>query len=285
VGQPTPPAARPAFQGPRVFSAVTGVLQVLVEALVSPLGALWLAFDTYHAKYTAQAYIEGLPGLFAILAVMLFERALRQRAPRGLVPAPPTLSPLPLIAAAVLVGLASAGKYPYGLVLVLAFLPFLLQRGDRRPWLLAGAAAATLLAFLAADPALWNDTLDKAWNSVAFHFQSTPAEQARRSGLPWWYQLYYLTRSTPVRWHPGVFPVGWLDLLLLPVAALGVPAAARHRPVWLAWAIVGLVFLLVWPTKWPQYTLLVRPPLTVLAGLGLVAVKDRLFGVRRMAEL
>jgi hypothetical protein len=283
VGRPTPPEAQPAFTGPRTFSAVTGVLQVALEALVSPLGALWLAFDTYHAKYTAQAYLEGLPGLFAILAVLLFERALRQRAPRGLVPAPPTLSPAPLLAAAVALGLAAAGKYSYSLVLLLAFLPFLLQRGHGRPWLLAGAAALALLAFLAANPYLWNDSVDRLWNSVSYHLQYTQSEQVKKSGLPWWYQLYYLTRSAPARWHPGVFPFGWLDMLLLPAAALGVPYAARHRPVWLAWAIAGLLVLLAWPTKWPQYTLLVRPPLTVLAGLGLVAVKERLLGRRRLA--
>jgi hypothetical protein len=79
-----------------------------------------------------------------------------------------------------------------------------------------------------------------------------------------------------------VFPLGWLDVVLLPAAALGVPYAARHRPVWLAWALVGLLVLLAWPAKWPQYTLLVRPPLTVLAGLGLVAVKERVFGGRRL---
>jgi hypothetical protein len=285
VGRPIPPAALAAFRGPRILSAATGVAQVLLEALVSPLGALWLAFDTYHAKYTAQAYIEGLPGLFAILAVLLFEQALRRREPPGLLPGPPTLSPAPLLAAAVLVGLAAAGKYPYGLVLLLTFLPFLVRRGHHRPWLLAGAGAVVLLAFLAADPFLWNDTLDRLWSSVTFHFQYTQTEHVKRSGLPWWYQLTYLTRSTPVGWHPGVFPIGWLDLLLLPAAALGVPYAARHRPVWLAWAVVGLLFLLAWPTKWPQYTLLARPPLTVLAGLGLVAVKDRLLGRRREAEL
>ncbi len=281
VGKPTPAAARPAFTATRTFSAVTGVLQVLLEALVSPLGALWLAFDTYHAKYTAQAYIEGLPGLFAILAVLLFERALRERQTGGLVPARPTLAPGPLLAAAVMLGLAAAGKYPYGLVLLLAFLPFLLLRGHDKPWLLAGAGAVALLAFVAADPYLWDDTVDRVWNSVAFHFRYSQNEHVRKSGLPWWYQLYYLTRSTPVRWHPGVFPFGWLDVLLLPAAALGVPYAARHRPVWLAWAVVGLLFLLAWPTKWPQYTLLARPPLTVLAGLGLVAMKDRLLGGRR----
>ncbi len=277
-GKPLQPDARPAFMATRTLSAVTGVLQVLLEALVSPLGALWLAFDTYHAKYTAQAYVEGLPGLFAMLAVLLFERALRQREPQGLVPSAPQLSTPPLLGAALMLGLAAAGKYPYGMVLGLTFLPFLLQHGHHRPWLLAGVGTVVVLAFLAGNPYLWNDTIDRVWNSVAFHFKYTQTEHVKSSGLPWWYQLYYLTRSAPVRWHPGVFPFGWLDMLLLPAAALGVPYALRHRPVWLAWAVVGLLFLLVWPTKWPQYTLLARPPLTVLAGLGLVALKDRLFG-------
>jgi hypothetical protein len=283
VAKPIPPAAAPAFTGPRIFSAVTGVLQVALEALVSPLGALWLAFDTYHAKYTSQAYLEGLPGLLAILAVLLFERAMRQREPPGLIPAPPALAPAPLLGAALLLGLAAAGKYPYGALVGLAFVPFLVRRGHGRPWLLAGAGLVALLAFFAADPSLWPDPLDRLWNSVAFHVQETRTEQVKESALPWWYQLYYLTRSAPVRWHPDVFPVGWLDVLLLPAAALGVPYAARHRPVWLAWAAVALLALLVWPTKWPQYTLLARPPLTVLAGLGLVAVKDRLLGGRRVS--
>jgi hypothetical protein len=283
-GQPLQPDARPAFTATRTLSAASGVLQVLLEALVSPLGALWLAFDTYHAKYTAQAYVEGIPGLFAMLAVLLFERALRQREPQGLVPSAPTLSPLPLLGAALMLGLAAAGKYPYGVVIGLTFLPFLVRRGHDRPWLLAGVGALVVLAFLAANPYLWTDTIDRAWNSIAFHFKYTQTEHVKRSGLPWWYQLYYLTRSTPVRWHPGVFPFGWLDALLLPAAALGVPYALRHRPVWLAWAVVGLLFLLVWPTKWPQYTLLARPPLTVLAGLGLVAVKERLVGRRQASS-
>jgi hypothetical protein len=283
VAKPVPDLARAAFDGPRKLSALAGVLQVLLEALVSPLGALWLAFDTYHAKYTAQAYVEGIPGLFAILAVLLFERALRQREPEGLVPAPASLSPLPLLGAAVMLGLAAAGKYPWGVVVGLALLPFLAWRGRDRPWLVAGAVALALLVFGAADPALWPDPIDRLWNSLAYHFTYSQNDHVKRSALPWWYQFYYLTRSTPARWHPGVFPVGWLDMLLLPAAALGVPFAARHRPVWLAWAAVGLVCLLLWPTKWPQYTLLVRPPLTVLAGLGLVALKDRLLGGRRAA--
>jgi hypothetical protein len=284
VGRPIPAEAEPAFLGPRAVSAVAGVLQVLLAALVSPLGALWLAFDTYHVKYTAQAYVEAIPGLFALLAVLLFERALKRRGPEGLIPSRPTLEPLPLFAAAVMVGLAAAGKYPYGVVIGLTFAPFLLLRASHRPWLLFGVAATVLLAFLAADPWLWPDPIDRLWETISFHFSYSQNEHVRRAGHPWWYQLFYLTRSTPSEWHKGVFPIGFLDMLLLPAAAIGIPATLRRRPVWAAWALVGLLFLLAWPTKWPQYTLLVRPALAVMAGLGLAWLRELVSGRRRPPE-
>ena len=51
--------------------------------------------------------------------------------------------------------------------------------------------------------------------------------------------------------------------------------ATRRRPVWAVWTIAGLAFLLAWPTKWPQYTLVVRVPLAAMAGMGLDALWER----------
>jgi hypothetical protein len=110
VGRPLPERARPAFQVTRALSAVTGVLQVALTGLVHPVGALLLAFDVYHVKDTAQAYLEAVPGLLALLSVLAFERALRGRGDTG--------GPLArgwLAAAGVLLGLAAAGKSPDGL--------------------------------------------------------------------------------------------------------------------------------------------------------------------------
>jgi len=68
------------------------------------------------------------------------------------------------------------------------------------------------------------------------------------------------------------------------VAVLSAPAAAARRPVLVAWAAVGMVFLLAWPTKWPQYTVIVRPALAICAGLGAAALLDRLTGRRRVSR-
>lgn len=278
VGRPLTEPARPVFQVTRGLSAVAGTLQVALTGGVHPLGALLLALDPYHAKYTSQAYLEGVPGLFALLAVLAFERARRASSPAS---GPFRLGWLAL--AAVLLGVSAAGKYPYGMVIGLAFLPFLIAQGGAHARTWAAFVLPALAAFVLAHPALWPSPLERLWESVTFHWHYSQGEHVRRSALPWYQPLYYLTHPEPTRWHSGVFATGVNAWLLLPLAALGAPAAVRRRPVWAAWAGVGLVFLLLWPTKWPQYLLLILPPLCVCAGLGLGTLSGRaVAAVRRL---
>lgn len=285
IGKPVPEQARPAFQATRVVSAAGGVAQVALAAAVSPAGGLWLALDTYHAKYTSQAYLEGVAGVFALLAVLLFERSLRRKEPQGLIPevAAPRVGSLLLSAAAL--GLAAASKYPYALLAGLAILPFLTWRTRQRPALRLAFAAVALAVFAAADPYLWHQPVDRLWNSVAYHFGYAVGEGVRKAGLPWWQPLAWLTSATPTAWHPGVFPVSFLDHAILVVAALSAPAALARRPVVVAWAAVGLLFLLAWPAKWPQYTVMVRPALAICIGLGASALFERVLGGRRVARV
>jgi len=281
IGKPMPAQARPAYQATRSLSAAAGVAQVALTAAVSPLGGLWLAFDTYHAKFTAQAYLEGVAGLFALLAVLLFERSLRQREPQGLLPevAAPATGPLLLSAAAL--ALATASKYPFGLVAGLAILPFLLWRTRERPGLRLAFVAVGLAVFVAADPYLWLHPVDRIWGSIAYHFGYSVGANVTKAGLPWWQPFAWLTTAAPATWHPGIFPVAFLDRAILVAAALSAPAALVRRPVLVAWAAAGLLFLLAWPTKWPQYTVILRPALAMCAGLGAAALVERLMGRRR----
>ncbi|WP_257453933.1 hypothetical protein [Archangium lipolyticum] len=265
VGRPIPEPARPTFRLTRWLSGVTGILQVALTGLVHPVGALLLAFDSYHAKYTSQAYLEGVPGLFAILAVLAFERARRGHAVPG------RESPFrdgPLALSGVLLGLAAAGKYPYAMVVGLAFLPFLVREGRARGRVWAAFALPALATFLLAQPALWPNPPVRLWESLTFHWHYSRGEHVVRSALPWYQPLYHLTHATPTQWHAGVFATGATQWVLLPLAVIGARATLRQRPVWAAWAGVGLVFLVLWPTKWAQYLLLVLPPLSVCAGMG-----------------
>lgn len=260
VGRAIPAADQPAFFGPRRISAVGGTVQVLLTALVNPIGGLLLALDTYHIKYSAQVYLEGVPGLMALLAVCLFELGLANNQgshqPRW---------PMLLLSAAAL-GLAAAEKYFYGIV-GFVLLAFLIRRTrSARPLLLYGFAA--LAVFLLADPFLWSNPPARLWESLTYHWHYAHGEHVVSLAMPWYSPFAHLLRSAPPKWHPGVFYTGIADLIVFPLSFFGLPRALRERPIWVAWAGFGLFFLVLWPTKWPQYILLVLPPLSVCAGIG-----------------
>jgi hypothetical protein len=284
VGKPLPPESAPAFRAARRFSAAAGVLQVALAALVVPAGGLWLALDTYHVKYSAEAMLEGVAGLFALLAVLFLERAIRRREGTGLLRETQGTGLGWLLASAAALALATSSKYAFGLVVGLALLPFLLRHTRGRPGLRALYAAIVLLVFLATDPALWHDPLGRLGRSVGFHFAYAFGDHVTEVGYPWWQPLAWLSVPYPDRWHPGVFKVAFLDRLILVAAVLSAPAALRRRPVFLAWAAVGLVFVMLWPTRWPQYTMLFRPALAVCAGIGLSTIWERVTRGRRLEE-
>jgi hypothetical protein len=260
-GKPMPDDARSAFDAGRWTSAVPGIAQVGIAAAVHPLAGLLLAVEGYHAKYTSLAYLEAIPGLFFLLSLLFFERGTRTadgaRRPEA---------DLRLVGVAfALLGLAAAGKYPYGAVGLLTLAPLTIMAIPRRPlvWLALGGAA--LVAFVAFDPYLWPDPVGRLSGSIGFHFAYGQSEDVKNAALPWYQQVVWLFKAGPTEWHPGVFPGGLVTLALLPLALLGMPIAATRRPVWATATVVAFAFLLVWPVKWPQYLLLLMAPLVICA--------------------
>jgi hypothetical protein len=269
VGKPIPDAARPAFASGRWPNVVAGTLQLALVSFASPLAGALLAIEPYHAKYTSQAMLEAIPGVFAILAVLLAGAALRRR------------RLVLLAAAAACVGAAAAGKYPYGIVLGLTLLPFVVAGFPRRPAVWLGFVAVALAALLALDPTFWPGPLARAREAVAFHWAYAHGDHVVESGLPWHAQVGWLFKAAPLDWHRGVFLTGVVARALLPLAAIGFPVAWRERRIFAVWALVGMVFLLLWPTKWPQYLLMVLPALAVCAACAPAAIAALAARVRR----
>ena len=66
------------------------------------------------------------------------------------------------------------------------------------------------------------------------------------------------------------------DLVIFFLAVIGLPALYRKNKPMFLWLVVGLAFLLLWNTKWPQYTLLVLAPLCVSAASGFEFIRSRI---------
>ena len=265
---PMPAAARPAFGVGRWVSAVPGIAQVAVTTAANPIAGLMLAVEPHHAKYTAQAYLEGLPGLCFVLALFVFERATRGAG--GVRRRDPSVAQA--VTAFALLGAAAAGKYTYGAVGALALAPLAVLGFPRRPRVWVGLVAASIVAFVALDPYLWPDPIGRIGASVGFHFRYGQSAEVQRAGLPFYFQAVWLLQTSPALSLGEIFPFGAVSVALLPLAAIGAPVAARRRPVWAWGALVGAVFLLAWPVKWPQYLLVVLPSLTICAAYAPAAV-------------
>jgi hypothetical protein len=277
----------------RMISVFFGVALVALVTWVEPLAGLALALHTMNTKYTSQAYLEALPAFASALCVLACAR-FNGRRKRW------------FWLSAVALGVAVASKYIYGVagLVVLGWWVWDIRRGALRWRDLFLFGLVALLVFLACDPILWTDPLGRLIDSVTFHGSYTQSAEVMRYDYAWWKPLDYMFHSFPVQWHPDVFlfpldelifagglvGLAWLlwptrlgrSLRLVwarwrgrqvaftvepePLSPVNTLRARRDGLV-LTWFGVGTLFLFLWPTKWPQYTLVTATPLCLAFGL------------------
>jgi len=263
-----PPAGelpQPHFNIARTVSVLFGTLEVLALAILNPLAGFFLAIHTWQIKYTSQIMLEPLPALTSLLVVLFYLRSKGKL--NGW-----------LVLSGVALGITAAAKYPYCIVGVAILADWLwsnrVQRmagesekpgypGSSRPvlaWILAA-----LVIFILLDPRLWAESLSRLIQSVIYHWDYAHSGHVRQAGFPAWQPLVWL--SMPVPWHPGLFLFAW-DFLITLLAILGFQRMWRKQRVFGLWLAMALGFLLVWPTKWPQYLLILTAPLSLAAAEG-----------------
>ncbi len=253
----------------RTASALINLLEVAVLAMLNPLAGLFLSFHTFTIKYTSQVMLEGLPALTSLLVVVFYTRFIQSGRKQ----------PSWWLLSALCLGLTAAAKY-YFVISGLAVAAHWLwtTRPERSTWSLKRVwqwaapllvwGGAALLVFFAFDPYLWPDPITRLRESLFYHGEYAASAQVREAGLPWWQPLNWLMMSVP--WHPGVFTIS-IDMLITILAATGLGRARRKYPVYTLWLAMGLAFLLIWPTKWAQYVLLITAPLSIAAAEGFKA--------------
>lgn len=243
-----------AFYASRAISALFGILAVLFVALaVDPLAAGLLAVNTLALKYTSQVYLEAVPHAMTLLAVLTFLRA-RKGNPG-----------VWFWISSTAVGVSAASKYAYlpVILLVLAYLA-VFEKKIKFHWLVAYGGLA-LAVFLLLDVSLWHNPIERLIHSFTFHIQYSQGEHVSESGYPWYQPFIWIFTSPAARWHPNVFFYFGFDGLIALLGLVGVWREWKNRRWLVIWLVAGILFLLVWPTKWPQYALTVIPPICIMA--------------------
>ena len=235
----------------RALSALFGAAAVLLLFLADPLAGGLLAVHTMAVKYTSQAYLEALPLLASTGAVLAFTRCKSARDGWFWL-------------SAVALGVTAAGKFTYFPALVPILYLAVWQKRVRWTNLLLYlvAAAAT---FWMLDPTLWHQPVTRLLDSLFFHVGYSQGTNVELAGLPWYQPLVWISRSPPSDWHPDVFFYPALDGVIFFLALPGLFWQWRERRWVVIWFVAALLFLLAWPTKWPQYTLVLTPALCLSA--------------------
>jgi hypothetical protein len=288
--------AKPMLLTARSVSAWFGVLGAVLLAVINPLAGLFLAVHTFAVKYTSVVYLEAIPSLTSLLCILAFNRwfRLHHSNTSQLLFNKIQAADLWLGVSAVTLGLSAASKYMYATAGIASLVYMLGQtlidrrsiKSAVRPLLIWGGIA--LLTFFAADPVLWPDPLGNLIKSILHNYNFSRSNYARVSGYPMWQPLFWL--SKPVTAHntwaiptePFIFLVR-LDVPINLLALVGLPRLFKRYPLYAVWLITGLVFLLVWANKWPQYVLILLAPLCLSAAQGVVTLIDPLFGFGKRA--
>ena len=236
----------------RIVSAVFGVIATILVAIFDPFAGGLMAIHALVVKYSSQAYLEAIPLAFMVLSVLAFLKANKDKLNMWF-----WLSALAL-------GISTAGKFTYTpvLVVVLAYLAFFEKKIPFRWMVLFGVVSvATFFAF---NVTLWHHPIERVMEALQFHANYQSGAHVAEVNYPWYQPFQWIFTDTPGDWHGGIFLYD-IDPFIAAFAFAGIPREWQERRWLVVWLVTGMVFLLLWGTKWPQYVLTIIPAICIMA--------------------
>lgn len=255
----------------RTVNAILGVITVAILAMLNPAAGLLLAMHTFTIKYVSQIMLEALPALTSLLTALTYLRWKNGNASK--------LNGW-LALSAFFLGLTAASKYLYCVVGIAILLDWILTARDEKdlkrtiPTILIWGGLAVAIFFIF-DPYLWADPVNRLKETIFYHsgYSSTSTE-VQNAGYPIWQPFSWLFFS-PYWWHEDVFPFPF-DPFITILSLFGLSRLWKKERLYILWLSTGMVFLLMWPTKWPQYIITLTVPLSIAAAEGVFLFRDNI---------
>jgi hypothetical protein len=264
----------------RMISVFFGTATVFLISMINPLAGLFLAIDTYAIKYTSVIYLEALPAFTSLAALIAALKSLKayQKLTKNW-----KVWIGWLVLSSLFLGVTAASKYIYSLVGIVIIISVIIQGWKHRSSSLLGLVGWGILAlafFFIFDPILWHSPLSELIKSINYNTNYSLGKHVEEVGYQFWQPIKWLMISIPQ--YPNNPTAFFLnkgdyfisaDSLIFILALVGLPDLwKRNKPMFI-WLIVGLTFLLLWGTKWPQYILLVLVPFCISAAYGFSLIR------------
>lgn len=261
--QPNQFLPRDLLKSGRVTNAAFSVLTTALLALVNPLAGLLLAVHAWTIKYVSQIMLEAIPAFTSLVSVLAYGlwKKRQNESINGW-----------LIVSAIFLGITAASKYIYVIVGVAILADWLIETSAEGEWKKTARNILTwsivaLILFFVFDPYLWPDPTGRLKDSILYHsLYSQGAAEVESANFPIWQQFVWLSTS-PLMWQRDVFYLS-IDPIIALLAMIGLGSTWKENRVFALWLIIGLFFLLIWPTKWPQYLVTISTPLCLSASKG-----------------
>lgn len=270
---PMPPNSQ---RNARLQVVATSFLTILTLALTNPIAALLLAVDPIHFQFGSVAYIDAMPTLFTALMAYFYLKAQSTGTDR-IYPVPTEGNHIQqflrqpkyryLALSGICLGVAVACKYPYAWIGVILVLHALVYRLVSLKQLIAWGILSIII-FFAFNPYIWKNPIERVYEQLTFHEEYADVQlekdnHALRKPIDQLTQpSYYLPSKVK---HPLWNPLGRV------VFALAIPGTIvllRQKSFYGWWLVLGLVFLMVWPTQWIQHNMMIVVPYSFAAATG-----------------
>ncbi|BDU50959.1 ABC transporter permease subunit [Haliovirga abyssi] len=234
----------------RIISVLFSVAHLALIYLINPIAGIFMAVSTWQIKYSAEAMLDSGATFFATLAILAFIKMNGKKFDKY------------FLISAMAIGMAFASKYITATTAI-TILPFLFikTKKNRKLFFIYGIVAfATFFIF---DPILWTDTFHRLKESILFHKNYSTGEFVKKAGFPFYMQMIWLLQSVP--WKPFNAFFIRIDSLIFIGAVFGAKALYKKNRILGTWFFVNAIFLIIYPTKWPQYTLIFIPVMSIAA--------------------
>lgn len=248
----------------RTLSAVWGSLTALLLALINPLGGFLLAIHSFTIKYTSQIMLDGFAALMSTATGIAYYFS-QQKSGRA--------RTLLLIASAVFLGMSASSKYLHSAVGFAILIDWFISAAKDREYgrFLRNAflwGFLSLAVFFLCNPFYWPNPLERIQVMLEAVRGTTTNPNVTAANLPMWQQFVILSSSVPTFWNPHGFLLR-VDTIIFIFALAGFAGTWKKNRFIALWLLVDLFLLLVWRTKWAQYTLVATAPLSFTAAEGI----------------